>query len=202
MENRILIIGDGLLGETGEAAFRCSEMLLCAEPNRPMQFSINAPVLLSLPQLLARASSDIIGKKAGRIVLGLGVDEMKRERGDGNLVSAHYRELVDELLKKTQSGLFLVTIPKDMLPESDGQVDLLNSAIRDFINLDPERVGVFDWEKHVDDFKEKQEERGKFGRSLFSEEAKPTSLCITLLSMFLEDCILKELNKRSYHESV
>jgi len=202
MENRILIIGDGLLGEAGEAAFRCSEMLLCAEPNRPMQFSINAPVLLSLPQLFARASSDIIGKKAGRIVLALGVDEMKRERGDGTAVGAHYRELVEELLKKTQSGIFLVTIPKDMLPESDGQVDLLNASIRGFVDMDPERVNVFDWEKHVEDFKEKQEERGKFGRSLFSEAAKPSSLCITLLSMFLEDCILKELKKRSYHESV
>ena len=202
MENRILIIGDGLLGEAGDAAFRCSEMLLCAEPNRPMQFSINAPVLLSIPQLLARASSDIIGKKAGRIVLALGVDEMKRERGNGSLVAAHYRELVDELLKKTQSRLFLVTVPRDMLPESDGQVDVLNAAVREFVNMDPERIVIFDWEKHVEDFKEKQEERGKFGRSLFSEAAKPTSLCITLLSMFLEDCILRELNKRSYHESV
>ena len=193
MENRILIIGDGLLGETGEAAFRCSEMLLCAEPNRPMQFSINAPVLLSLPQLLSRASSDIIGKKAGRIVLALGVDEMKRERCDGAVVGQYYRNLVDKLLNKTQSGLFLVTVPEDMLPDCGGQVEILNSAIMDLVSLDPERVKVFDWKGHVDSFKAKQEERGKFGRSLFSEAAKPTSLCITLLSMFLEDCILKVL---------
>lgn len=193
MENRILIIGDELLGSEGEAAFRCSEMLLCAEPNRPMQFSINAPMLLSIPQLFARASSDIIGKKAGRIVLALGVGDLKRERVQGAVVADHYRTLLDELLKKTQSDLDLLTIPTEMLPEGGDQVDALNQAIRGFVDMAPDRVGVFDWEAHVRKFQAKQEERGKFGRSLFSEASKPTSLCITLLSMFLEDCILKKL---------
>ena len=193
MENRILIIGDELLGSEGEAAFRCSEMLLCAEPNRPMQFSINAPVLLSIPQLFARASSDIIGKKAGRIVLGLGLNDLMRERGMGEVVSEHYRTLLDELLKKTQSDLDLLTIPTEMLPDGGDQVEVLNQAIRGFVSMAPDRVGIFDWEAHVQNFQAKQEERGKFGRSLFSEASKPTSLCVTLLSMFLEDCILREL---------
>lgn len=193
MENRILIIGDDLLGSEGEAAFRCSEMLLCAEPNRPMQFSINAPLPLSIPQLFARASSDVIGKKAGRIVLALGLSDLKRERGSAEAVVANYRTLLDELLKKTQSEMDLLTIPTEMLPEGADQVEQLNQAIRDFADLAPERIGIFDWESHVRKFQEKQEERGKFGRSLFSETSKPTSLCITLLSMFLEDCILKEL---------
>lgn len=193
MENRILIIGDELLGDEGEAATRCSEMLLCAEPNRPMQFSINAPMLLSIPQLFARASSDVIGKKAGRIVLGLGVADLKRERGRGEVVAEHYRTLLDELLKKTQSNLDLLTIPTEMLPEGGDQVEALNQAIRDFVNMAPDRMKIFDWEAHVQKFQAKQEERGKFGRSLFSEASKPTSLCLTLLSMFLEDCILKEL---------
>jgi len=193
VENRILIIGDEMLGSEGEAAFRCSEMLLCAEPNRPMQFSINAPLPLSIPQLFARASSDVIGKKAGRIVLALGLSDLKRERGSAEAVVENYRTLLDELLKKTQSELDLLTIPTEMLPEGADQVELLNQAIRGFVDLAPERIGVFDWESHVRKFLEKQEERGKFGRSLFSEASKPTSLCITLLSMFLEDCILKEL---------
>lgn len=193
MENRILIIGDEMLGSEGEAAFRCSEMLLCAEPNRPMQFSINAPLPLSIPQLFARASSDVIGKKAGRIVLALGLSDLKRERGSAEAVVENYRTLLDELLKKTQSELDLLTIPTEMLPEGADQVELLNHSIRGFVDLAPERIGVFDWESHVRKFLEKQEERGKFGRSLFSEASKPTSLCITLLSMFLEDCILKEL---------
>lgn len=193
MENRILIIGDEMLGSEGEAAFRCSEMLLCAEPNRPMQFSINAPLPLSIPQLFARASSDVIGKKAGRIVLALGLSDLKRERGSAEAVAENYHTLLDELLKKTQSEMDLLTIPTEMLPEGADQVELLNQAIRGFVDLAPERIGVFDWESHVRKFLEKQEERGKFGRSLFSEASKPTSLCITLLSMFLEDCILKEL---------
>ena len=193
MENRILIIGDELLGSEGEAAFRCSEMLLCAEPNRPMQFSINAPMSLSIPQLFARASSDIIGKKAGRIVLGLGYNDLKRERGVAEVVAEHYRTLLEELLKKTQSGLDLLTIPTEMLPEGGDQVAALNQSIRDFVDMAPDRVKIFDWEAHVQKFQTKQEERGKFGRSLFSEASKPTSLCVTLLSMFLEDCILREL---------
>jgi hypothetical protein len=158
-----------------------------------MQFSINAPMLLTIPQLFARASSDIIGKKAGRIVLGLGYDEFKRERGVGEVVAEHYQALLDELLKKTLSDLNLLTIPTEMLPEGADQVELLNQAIRGFADLAPGHIGIFDWESHVRNFQEKQEERGKFGRSLFSETSKPTSLCITLLSMFLEDCILKEL---------
>ena len=193
MEDRILIIGDELLGGEGEAAFRCSEMLLCAESNRPMQFSINAPMLLSIPQLFARASSDIIGKKAGRTVLGLGYNDLKRERGVGKVVAEHYGTLLDELLKKTQSDLDLLTIPPEMLPEISGEVDILNQSIRGFADLAPDRIGIFDWAAHVQNFQARQEERGKFGRSLFSEASKPTSLCITLLSMFLEDCILRKL---------
>ena len=193
MENRILIIGDELFGSQGEAAARCVEMLLCRRPNRPMQFSVNAPVLPSLSQLLARASSDIIGKQAGRIVLGLGLSEMKREGGDASKVTSNYGALVDEILKKTQSYLDLVTIPKDLLPEIDGQVQALDDFIREQAQKAPERVQVLDFAAHAENFKELQAERGKFARSLYSEDAKPTSLCLTLLSLFLQDCILETM---------
>ena len=78
MENRILIIGDELFGEQGESANRFAEILLCREANRPVQFSINAPAPQTLQQLYDRASADIIGKKAGRIIVGLGLKELKR----------------------------------------------------------------------------------------------------------------------------
>jgi hypothetical protein len=190
VENRILIIGDELFGPQGEVAARCVEMLLCRKPNRPMQFSVNAPVLPSLSQLLARASSDIIGKQAGRIVLGLGLSEMKREGGDASKVSESYGALVDEILKKTQSFLDLVTVPKDLLPEIDGQVLALDDFIRAQADKCPDRVHVLDFAAHAEKFKEMQAERGKFARSLYSDDAKPTSLCLTLLSLFLQDCIL------------
>ena len=80
-----------------------------------------------------------------------------------------------------------------MLPEGVDQLEALNRAIRSFVNMAPDRVKIFDWDAHVQKFQAKQQERGKFGRSLFSEASKPTSLCVTLLSMFLEDCILREL---------
>ena len=111
-----------------------------------MQFSVNAPALPSIPQLLSRASSDIIGKQAGRIVLGLGLDEMKREAGNAEKVAANYAALVDEILKKTQSYLDFVTVPKDLLPEIDGQVCALNESIRSCVSKAPDRVRILDFE--------------------------------------------------------
>ena len=196
MENRILIIGDELLGEQGEVASRMAEMLLCREPSRPMQFSINAPVPLTIPQLIVRAASDIIGKKAGRIVLGLGLTDLKKDSGSGFLTAENYTSLVRELVNKTQSGIFVVTIPLDSVPGVSDKVDILHNAIRAFETTFPTRVKVLDFAKHAENFKEKQLERGKFARSLYSEDAKPTSLCITLESLFLQDCILRELEDK------
>ena len=98
MENRILIIGDELLGEQGEAANRFAEILLCRDANRPIQFSINAPAPQTLQQLYDRASADIIGKKAGRIIVGLGLKELKRGGKDYNGVFAAYEKLAGEIL--------------------------------------------------------------------------------------------------------
>lgn len=195
MENRILIIGDELFGEQGEVASRCAEMLLCRAPSRPMQFSINAPMLLPIPQLIQRAASDIIGKKAGRIVLGLGLRDLRKEAGDGAKTAENYSNLVSELVNKTQSGIMVVTIPADFFPDARDQIDIVNERIRGLQALYPDRVKVFDFATHAEVFKEKQLERGKFARSLYSDDAKPTSLCITLQSLFLEDCILKEIKE-------
>ena len=195
MENRILIIGDELFGEQGEVATRCAEMLLCRAPNRPMQFSINAPALLPIPQLIQRAASDIIGKKAGRIVLGLGLRDLRKEAGDGAKTAENYANLVRELVNKTQSGIMVVTIPADFLPGAEKDIGIINDVIKGLAEQYPDRVKVFDFAAHAENFKEKQLERGKFARSLYSDDAKPTSLCITLQSLFLEDCILKEIKE-------
>ena len=195
MENRILILGDELFGEQGEVASRCAEMLLCRAPSRPMQFSINAPTVLSIPTLIQRASSDIIGKKAGRIVLGLGLRDLRKESGDAVKTAENYGNLVRELVNKTQSDIMVVTIPVDFLPGASSEIVFINETIKGFEGLFPGRVKVFDFAAHAENFKEKQLERGKFARSLYSEDAKPTSLCITLQSLFLEDCILKEIKE-------
>jgi len=195
MENRILIIGDELFGDSGEVATRCAEMLLCKAPSRPMQFSINAPVPLSIAQLISRASSDIIGKKAGRIVVGLGLHDLKKAPADAARVVENYGLLVEELVNKTLSGIFVVTVPHEILPEAGEQVGLLDEAIRGFSKTYGARVKVFDFAAHVETFREKQLERGKFARSLYSDDAKPTSLCVTLQSLFLQDCILKEIEE-------
>ena len=195
MENRILIIGDELFGEQGEVASRCAEMLLCRATSRPMQFSINAPSPLSISQLIQRAASDIIGKKAGRIVLGLGLRDLRKEAGNGVKTAENYANLVRELVNKTLSVIMVVTIPVDFLPDARDQIDTINETIMGFAEQYPDRVKVLDFAAHAEIFKEKQLERGKFARSLYSEDAKPTSLCITLQSLFLEDCILKEIKE-------
>ena len=160
-----------------------------------MQFSINSPVPLSISQLISRAASDIIGKKAGRIVLGLGLHDLKKEPLQGAKIAESYANLVEELVNKTLSGIFVATIPSELLPAASAQVAIINETVRSFVNRFPNRVKVFDLAANAESFKQKQLERGKFARSLYSEDAKPTSLCITLHSMFLQDCILKEIEE-------
>ncbi|MCF0221891.1 MAG: hypothetical protein HUK19_06320 [Fibrobacter sp.] len=193
MENRILVIGDELLGEQGEAANRFAELLLCREANRPIQFFINAPAVQSVSQLVDRASSDIIGKKAGRMIFGLGLRELKRGGADYVKVFEQYSVLAGEILSKTLSSLHFLTIPADMLPMAPSQVVALNELIMGLQVKTPERVKILDFAAHVEIFKEKQLERGKFGRSLYTDEGKSTSLCNTLLAVFLYEEILKEL---------
>lgn len=193
MENRILIIGDELLGEQGEAANRFAEILLCREANRPIQFSINAPAPQSLRQLFDRASADIIGKKAGRMIVGLGLKELKRGGNDYKAVFSLYQTLVDEILSKTLAPIYFLTIPEDMFPAAPSQLTALNECIRTFAAKDNKRVRILDFAAYVAEFKEKQLERGKFGRSLYTEEGLPTSICNTFLALFLYDFIKKEL---------
>ncbi|MBR2271239.1 MAG: hypothetical protein IKP03_10495 [Fibrobacter sp.] len=193
MENRILIIGDELLGEQGEAANRFAEILLCREANRPVQFSINAPAPQSLQQLYDRASADIIGKKAGRIIVGLGLKELKRGGKDYNGVFGAYEKLADEVLSKTMAPVHFLTIPEDMFPVAPSQLTALNDCIRGLQQKDEKRVKILDFAAYVADFKEKQLERGKFGRSLYTEEGNPTSICNTFMALFLYDFIKREL---------
>lgn len=191
VENRTLIIGDELFGDQGEAAHRCVELILCREANRPIQFSINAPVAQTLVQLRSRVSTDVIGKKPGRIVLGLGLKDLNKGGVDYRQVFEQYRLFVDDVLNKTSSPVHLLTIPADMLPAARAQLDGLNDLIRSL--QEKARVSVFDFAAYAQVFKEKQVERGKFGRSIYTEDGKPTSLCNTLLALFLQECILKEL---------
>lgn len=193
MENRILIIGDEILGEQGEAANRAAEIILCREANRPIQFSINAPSPLSLSQFMGRASSDIIGKKAGRMVMALGIRELKKDGGEGSVVADSYKKLVELLSKKIQGSLFFLTIPTDMFPQARYQVEYLNDVIRHFEELDAQRIKIWDLDLQVNAYKKKQEERGKFARSLFNEDGLPTSLGNTFTALYLQDCILKEI---------
>jgi hypothetical protein len=193
VENRILIIGDEIFGEQGEAANRFAEILLCREANRPVQFSINAPAPQTLQQLFDRVSADVIGKKAGRIVVGLGLKELKRGGFDYSKVFEIYSAFVNEVLNKTLAPIHLLTIPEDMFPTAPSQITALNDLIRGLSEKDEKRVRIMDFAAYVAAFKEKQLERGKFGRSLYTDDGMPTSICNTFMSLFLYDFIVKEI---------
>lgn len=171
------------MGVGGEAATLFSELLLCEYPTRPVQFAISASVRYPLSTVIARAPGDIFGKLAERIVLGLGLHEL-RQVADGEKVFASYKILVDEILSKTTSVLYLLTIPEQALPECGTEVLTFNQKLRELD--DANRVHVLDFAAHVEHFERDQLQRGKFARSLFDSNHIPTSLCTTLLGLFVE----------------
>lgn len=191
MENRTLIIGDELFGEQGEAAHRFAELILCLKANSPIQFSINAPVAQTIPELRSRISTDVIGKKPGRIIFGLGLKDLNKGGTGYRQVFEQYSLFVDEVLNKTLSPVHLLTIPTDMFPAASAELACLNDLIRGI--QEKSRISILDFDNYAQLFKEKQVERGKFGRSIYTEDGKPTSLCNTLLALFLQESILKEL---------
>ena len=195
MENRVLVIGDELFGPKGEAANRFVEAVLCREPSRPIQFSLNVPIAVSLSQLKARLSSDVIGKNAGRIIVGLGLRELNQGGADGASVANILLLLVNELVNRTQSRLFLLTIPSEMFPIAVNEIEFLNTSIREIIKMNENRIVLLDFAKYAEEFKEKQMARGKFGRSLFMENGEATSLCCMLLALYLQEKLVEDLKE-------
>jgi len=126
-------------------------------------------------------------------VIGLGLKELKRGGNDYNGVFSVYESLVDEILNKTLAPVYFLTVPEDMFPMAPSQLTALNELIRSLAKKDERRVKILDYAAYVADFKEKQLERGKFGRSLYTDEGIPTSICNTFLALFLYDSIKKEL---------
>lgn len=182
MENRVLIIADELFGEHGEAGERFSELLLCSEPERPLQFVLNAPLPYSLRELLLKVAPDVIGKQADRIFLGLGLRELRRGASPEELATT-FSELLKDVLLKTNSRIFLVTVPDGAFAESPSVVEKWNSFLKSF---EGERVCVLDFAAHVAEFRERQLSRGKFARSLFDGSGAPTPICCMLLSLYLQ----------------
>lgn len=192
MDNRILVIADELFGENGEAASRFSELLLCREPSRPLQFVLNAPLLYPLQQLPAKIAFDVIGKQAKRVILGVGSRELGHGANPPDLFKG-LETLVHEILLKTTSFVYLVTIPPEAIPEAPSSAILWNSKLK---GLASERVLILDYANAVNTFKEQQLARGKFARTLYGETGKVTSTGLTLLALFLQDNILEEFKKQ------
>ncbi len=182
MTHRIQVIGDELMGAGGEAAALFSELVLCENPSRPVQFAISASVRYPLSTVLSRAPSDIFGKLAERIVLGLGLHELKVHPCPEDVFRS-YEALVEEILSKTTSILYLLTVPGEAFKECSAEVESFNEKLR---GLESPRVLILDFARHVESFERDQILRGKFARSLYDSNGMPTSLCHTLLGLFIE----------------
>lgn len=181
MENRILVIADSLFGESGEAADRFAEILLCEEPARPLQFVLNAPLPYPLQNLPGKIAFEIIGKQAGRIVLGLGAEALLNGASVKEMVSL-YRALIEELLKKTSSKIFLVTLPLEIFEDPSDAI-FWNHSLN---SLACARVKIIDFSSSATDFFEKQKLRGKFARPLFGKKGIPTPTGGTFLALNLQ----------------
>lgn len=182
MTHRIQVIGDELMGVGGEAAALFSELVLCENPSRPVQFAISASVRYPISTVLSRAPSDIFGKLAERIVIGLGLHELKAHPYPEDVFRS-YRTLVEEILSKTSSILYLLTVPCEAFKECAAEVEAFNERLR---TLENSRVRILDFARHVESFERDQVLRGKFARSLYDSNGMPTSLCHTLLGLFIE----------------
>lgn len=196
MTHRIQVIGDELMGVEGEAATLFSEIVLCENPSRPVQFAISAQVRYPLVTVLSRAPYEIFGKLAERIVLGVGLHELKMTP-EADKAFESYKLLVDEILSKTSSVLYLLTIPRQAFPDCATEILALNGMIRSLDNGD--RIHVMDFAEHVERFEKDQILRGKFARSLYDSNRIPTSLCHVLLGLFLSRRIFN-LNKEPENE--
>lgn len=183
MENRILVVADELFGKEGETAVKFSELLLCENPSRPIQFTLLPPVSTSLETVLSRIAQDIIGKQAGRIVVGLGLLEL-RQKGDAIFVFDIYQRIVEELISKTNAVIYLVTVPLSIFPEASLQVKELNHRISGL--ADGDRLHVLDLASYVEEFILLQVKRGKFARNLYNEQHEVTSIGHTLFGLFLQ----------------
>lgn len=197
MENRTLVIADELFGENGEAATRFSELLLCSEPARPLQFVLNAPLPYPFPSLFAKIAFDIIGKQAKRIVLGVGLHELARG-GNADELFASFKSIVQEVLLKTTSYIYLVTIPLDALPQIPSVAQHWNMLLREFAKgLDASRVKLADFALHLETFKEEQLARGKFARTLYTDAGKATSMCLMLLALYLQQVFAQSFTNQN-----
>ena len=68
-------------------------------------------------------------------------------------------------------------------------------TIREVCAANAPRVTLLDFAEFAETFKEKQMERGKFGRSLFMEDGSATSLCCMLLALYLQDKLVEDLKE-------
>ena len=82
-----------------------------------------------------------------------------------------------------------------MFPIAVNEVEYLNMGIREVCAANKNRITLLDFAKFAEEFKEKQMERGKFGRSLFMENGEPTSLCCMSLALYLQDKLVKDLKE-------
>ena len=190
MENRILLLGDELFGPCGEAALRFSELLLAKEQTRKLQFILNAPIPYSLKELQKKIAMDVTGKQASKIIVGIGLHEIKTGK-DFSYLKELFDFIFSEIKQKSNARIFVLTIPLAFCPEAVSVTEALNQF---FFSSEDARLSVFDFNKAFTEFSESQKANGKFARTLLDDTYLPTSITETFLGMFLQESMSDILN--------
>ena len=182
METRTLVIADELFGPRGEAAEIFSQLVLCLEPETPRQFLFHTPFHGSIKSLCSKVDIDIAGKKPWRIILGLGLRELRLGVEVQTLFNT-FKDLLQEISKRISSEIYVVTIPEAALPDAPSVLLHWNALLN---TLDLPHVTVLDFAKAEAEFQKRQSARGKYSRNLWEESGAPAPICLMLLALFLQ----------------
>ena len=169
MKNRYLFVGDTFWGVDHGAGNILADLLLVDHAEAPYSFTINSSTRNTLDHLFLNCPREIIGRQAGVSVLCVGWEDLISEAST-ELVVAHYRRLMQEILHNSHTSMIALTLPMFQFgPESIQREKglALNSAIREGFHA--ERYRVVDFAKACETYQQAQQARGELARNIFSD---------------------------------
>lgn len=156
MRDTFLFLSDGYTGPDGESWQLLADMLLCEYPARPLSFHISSRDWNTPAYLHANCSREIIGKKAGTIILCLGWQELAKPNANWEKSRDDVQLLLQEIAKNSQARVICTTV---YAPHHES-ITPWNAAIK---QQAPECV---DFSEICEHYQDQQAMRGEFSRNL------------------------------------
>ncbi len=181
MRDTYLFVSDGYTGSDGESWQLLADMLLCESPARPLAFHISSRDWNTPAYLHANCSREIIGKKAGTIVLCLGWQELTRPNAHWERTRADFQLLLQEIAKNSQARVICTTV---YAPHHE-PIAPWNTVIREHA---PECV---DFAAICEHYQEQQAMRGEFRRNLADSSGEPGHLGRMLFALSVKNILTR-----------